>query len=78
MARATSPSVSIAIVVVPGIGSPVVGSVAGPIRTNRSAARNDNAPPATRKGARLGPGMWIPGGVGAVGRGREMRGPAVA
>ena len=61
-----------------GIGLPVSGSVAGTILMKSVASRKAKAPPAARKGARLGPGMWIPVGAGGVGSGREICGPAVA
>ena len=67
-----------ATVVESGIGRFVAGSVAGLIRMKSVERKNAKAPPAARNGARLGPGMWIPGGGGAVGAGRDTVGPAVA
>ena len=55
-------------VVESGIGCFVAGSVAGPIRMKSVARKKAKAPPAARNGARLGPGMWIPGGAGGVGQ----------
>ncbi len=77
-ARATTPNGSMTSVEESAIGFPVSGSVAGTTLMKSVASRNANAPPAARSGARLGPGMWIPDGVGGVGIGRATFGPAVA
>ncbi len=65
-------------VVESGIGSFVAGSVVGLTRMKSAERKKANAPAAARNGARLGPGAWMPGGAGALGRGRDTVGPAAA